>query len=179
MRELGRLSALRGQAQAGLDQIRRARELLDARSGTSKQDPQAHPWKYELALGYELAGRSDDALAIVLPAIELMEQSGADLTLAKLLALKARLLEAKSNSKEAENSFRISIEIARSQNAKSLELQATTSLARLLAKQGRRDEGRAMLSEIYDWFTEGLHTADLKDAKTLLDELAQPPKVDG
>ena len=46
------------------------------------------------------------------------------------------------------------------------------SLARLLAKQGRRDEARAMLGEIYDWFTEGFDTADLKDAKALLDELA-------
>jgi predicted ATPase len=76
-----------------------------------------------------------------------------------------------SNSNEAENSFRTSIEIARRQGAKSPELQATTSLARLLAKQGRRDEGRAMLSEIYGWFTEGFDTADLKDAKALLDQL--------
>ena len=45
------------------------------------------------------------------------------------------------------------------------------SLARLLAKQGHRDEARAMLAEIYDWFTEGFDTADLKDAKALLDEL--------
>ena len=51
------------------------------------------------------------------------------------------------------------------------ELRATTSLARLLAKQGRRDEARAMLAEIYGWFTEGFDTADLKDAKALLDEL--------
>jgi predicted ATPase len=47
------------------------------------------------------------------------------------------------------------------------------SLARLLAKQGRRDEARAMLAEIYGWFTEGLDTADLKDAKALLDELSR------
>ena len=47
-----------------------------------------------------------------------------------------------------------------------------TSLARLLAKRGRRDEARAMLAEIYNWFTEGFDTADLKDAKALLDELA-------
>jgi predicted ATPase len=50
-------------------------------------------------------------------------------------------------------------------------LRASTSLARLLAKQGRRDEARAMLAEIYNWFTEGFDTADLKDAKALLDEL--------
>jgi len=56
--------------------------------------------------------------------------------------------------------------------AKSLELRATTSLARLLASQDRRDEARAMLAEIYNWFTEGFDTADLIDAKTLLHELA-------
>jgi predicted ATPase len=64
------------------------------------------------------------------------------------------------------------IEIAREQSGKSHELRATTSLARLLAKQGRHDEARAILAEIYGWFTEGFDTADLKDAKALLDELA-------
>jgi hypothetical protein len=51
-------------------------------------------------------------------------------------------------------------------------LRATTSLSRLLATQGHRDKGSAMLAEIYNWFTEGFDTADLKDAKSLLDELA-------
>ena len=55
--------------------------------------------------------------------------------------------------------------------SKAFELRATTSLARLLAKQGKRDEARTILSEIYNWFTEGFDTADLKDAKALLDEL--------
>jgi predicted ATPase len=50
-------------------------------------------------------------------------------------------------------------------------LRATIRLARLLGKQGRRDEARSMLAEIYDWFTEGFDTADLKDARALLDEL--------
>jgi hypothetical protein len=62
--------------------------------------------------------------------------------------------------------------IARRQSAKSLELRATTSLARLLDKQGRQDEARRMLGEIYGWFTEGFDTADLKDAKALLDGLS-------
>ena len=76
-----------------------------------------------------------------------------------------------SDGAKAEQCFRTAIEIARRQSAKSVELRATTSLARLLAKQGRRDEARAMLAEIYGWFTEGFDTADLKDAKALLDEL--------
>jgi predicted ATPase len=62
--------------------------------------------------------------------------------------------------------------MARSRSAKSWELRATTSLARLLRDTGRRDEARAMLTGIYNWFTEGFDTADLKDAKALLDELS-------
>jgi predicted ATPase len=63
------------------------------------------------------------------------------------------------------------VAIARKQSSKWWELRATMSLARLLANQSRRDEARAMLAAIYGWFTEGFDTADLKDAKALLDEL--------
>ena len=55
------------------------------------------------------------------------------------------------------------------------ELRATTSLARLLDEQGKRAEARAMLAEIYGWFTEGFDTPDLKDAKALLDQLSEEP----
>jgi len=68
--------------------------------------------------------------------------------------------------------FREAIAMARSMGAKAWELRATMSLARLLDKQGRRDEARTMLADIYNWFTEGFDTADLKDAKALLDQLA-------
>jgi adenylate cyclase len=73
---------------------------------------------------------------------------------------------------EAESCYRRAIEIARRQSAKSLELRATTSLARLLDQQGRQDEARRTLGEIYGWFTEGFGTADLKDAKMLLEDLS-------
>jgi predicted ATPase len=69
--------------------------------------------------------------------------------------------------------FRRAIEIAQKQSAKSLELRAITHLASLLARQGRRDEARTMLAKIYNWFTEGFDTADLKEAKALLDELSR------
>jgi tetratricopeptide (TPR) repeat protein len=75
--------------------------------------------------------------------------------------------------KEAESCFRTAIELARRIGARSTELRATTSLARLLANQGHRDEARALLAEIYGWFTEGFDTADLKDAKLVLEELAR------
>jgi class 3 adenylate cyclase len=71
----------------------------------------------------------------------------------------------------AEEDFRHAIALSQSMSAKLLELRATTSLALLLRDTDRRDEARAMLAEIYNWFTEGFDTADLKDAKALLDEL--------
>jgi predicted ATPase len=88
--------------------------------------------------------------------------------------LKGELLLAHhpSNAAKAEKSFHTAIEIARTQHAKSWELRATTSLARLLAKQRKYDKARTMLAEIYRWFTEGFDTADLKDAKALLEKLA-------
>jgi predicted ATPase len=76
-----------------------------------------------------------------------------------------------SATAEAEKAYRKSIEIANSQSAKWWELRATMSLARLLTKQGRRNEARAMLADIYNWFTEGFDTADLKEAQALLEEL--------
>jgi predicted ATPase len=92
---------------------------------------------------------------------------------AELHRLKGQLLslQTPSNSEEAERWFRTAIEIARAQQAKSWELRATTSLARLLTSQNRRDEARGMLALIYNWFTEGFDTTDLKDAKAMLDEL--------
>ncbi len=74
--------------------------------------------------------------------------------------------------KEAEACFLKAIEIAQRQQAKSLELRATVSLARLWKSQGKRTEARQMLAEIYGWFTEGFDTADLQEAKALLDELS-------
>jgi len=72
----------------------------------------------------------------------------------------------------AEANFNAAIALARSLGAKAWELRANTSLARFLALQGRRDKAHATLAEIYNWFTEGFDTADLKDAKALLDELS-------
>jgi class 3 adenylate cyclase/tetratricopeptide (TPR) repeat protein len=75
----------------------------------------------------------------------------------------------------AERDFMAACSLAAQIGARSLELRATTSLARLLAKQGKRDEARAMLASVYGWFAEGFDTADLKDAKALLEELSNSP----
>jgi predicted ATPase len=76
------------------------------------------------------------------------------------------------NTEEAHKCFERALEIARKQSAKSLELRATMSFVRLMTSQGHRNEARTMLADIYNWFTEGFETADLKDAKALLDELS-------
>ena len=77
-----------------------------------------------------------------------------------------------SRPEAAAADFRDAIAFAQKMSSKMLELRATTSLARLLDQQGHRDDARAMLADIYNWFTEGFDTADLKDAKSLLDELS-------
>jgi adenylate cyclase len=73
------------------------------------------------------------------------------------------------NQAEAESCFHHAITIARSQQAKSFELRAATSLARLWQSQGQREEAQQVLGDIYGWFAEGFDTADLQDAKALLD----------
>jgi predicted ATPase len=76
-----------------------------------------------------------------------------------------------SAAEEAEGLFGQALEIARRQEAKTFELRAATSLARLWQRQGKRDAARALLAPLYAWFTEGFDTRDLIEAKALLDEL--------
>jgi predicted ATPase len=119
-------------------------------------------------------GRLDDGLSALTEALAAADENEIRFYEAETHRLKGELLlkQEDSNAAEAQSCFQRAIEIARKQSAKSWELRATTSLARLLAKQGRREEARAMLAEIYGWFTEGFDTADLKDAKDLLDDLS-------
>ena len=79
--------------------------------------------------------------------------------------------EKRPNSEEAEASFQKALNVARQQEAKSFELRAATSLARLWQRQGKTTEAHELLTPVYNWFTEGFDTADLKDAKALLAEL--------
>jgi len=74
--------------------------------------------------------------------------------------------------RKAKQCFTTALELAREQKAKSDELRAAIPLATLLVQQGRREQAYAMLEKIYNWFTEGFDTADLKEAKALLDELS-------
>jgi predicted ATPase len=84
------------------------------------------------------------------------------------------LLAGAGTVSEAETAMRQGIDVARRQNAKSWELRAATSLARLRRQQGRQQEAIALLAPILGWFTEGFDTADLQAARTLLDELTEP-----
>ena len=88
--------------------------------------------------------------------------------------VKGDLLLAHSASDEvgAEAAFGKALEVARKQSAKRHELRAATCLARLWKKQSRKDEARELLAPVYNWFTEGFDTRDLKEAKALLDEIA-------
>ena len=92
---------------------------------------------------------------------------------AELHRTRGDLLLARSarNINKAESAFLEALEVARGQEAKSLELRAATSLARLWGENKKRAEAHELLAPIYGWFTEGFDTADLKEAKALLDEL--------
>jgi tetratricopeptide (TPR) repeat protein len=127
--------------------------------------------------GYGKVHRVADGLAAVAEGLVVSEKNGDRWFDAELYRVRGELLckqnaHAEPNGKiEPETCFRRALEIAREQEAKWWEMRTTVSLARLLAKQGKRDEARAMLAEIYGWFTEGFDTTDLKDANALLEEL--------
>ena len=128
----------------------------------------------QLVDAYIAAGRFDDAVGTLAEALPAVEAQGERYYEPEIHRLRGELLlkMGPSDVVQAESCFENAIKVARQQDGKSLELRATTSLARLLAWQDRRGEALAMLSEIYNWFTEGFDTADLKDAKALLEELA-------
>jgi tetratricopeptide (TPR) repeat protein len=132
---------------------------------------------YYLALIASALGRSGkpaDGLREIDQSLTLIERTGERICEAEVWRLKGELLllaQPLSDGALAEQSFRTAIEISRKQHAKSWELRATTSLTRLLREQGRIAEARDVLAPVYNWFTEGFDTADLKDAKALLDEL--------
>jgi len=122
--------------------------------------------------------RINDGLCALLEASAVADEHEVRFKDAEIHRMRGKLLLEQdiSNMAEARICFQQAIEVARQQSAKSLELRATISLARLLRDAGSRDEARAMLANIYNWFTEGFDTADLKDAKALLDELSNSPR---
>jgi predicted ATPase len=151
-----------------------------------------------LAEAYGKAGQVEEGLAALAEALAVMDKSGERFYEAELYRLKGELTLQQESQKskgkrqkekietspqplvpntqaavvqEAEECFLKAIEIARKQQAKSFELRATMSLARLWKKQGKKTEARQILAEVYGWFTEGFDTKDLQEAKALLEEL--------
>jgi predicted ATPase len=119
-------------------------------------------------------GRHDDAGRLLADTLAMVNQTGHRLQEAELYRLKGQLLlQTSPDYPGAAACFRRAIEIAQRQKAKWWELRATIGLARLLTEGDRRPEALKLLAEIYNWFTEGFDTADLKDAQALLDELSQ------
>jgi len=117
----------------------------------------------------------EQGLSLLAEAQTVVEANGQGDLLAEAHRLQGELLlrQAIPDATQAEACFQQALTVARRQRAKSWELRAATSLARLLRKQGKIDEARTTLSVTYNWFTEGFDTADLKDAKALLDELRE------
>jgi predicted ATPase/class 3 adenylate cyclase len=165
----GRALAQLGQIEEGLSEMRRWQ--TDAK--TAGSDP-AYFTSVGIAEAHLAAGRPREGLEAVSEGLELVQRTGTRIWEAEMRRLKGELLLIGDQSTvvEAARCFGDAIQVARRQGAKLLELRATMSLARLLTKQGHRDGARTMLAEIYNWFTEGFGTADLKEAKALLDELA-------
>lgn len=119
-------------------------------------------------------GQPEDGVAVVTEALAVIDQTEERYYEAELHRLKGELHIALSVNQqtEAEACFHQALAIARRQQAKSLELRAATSLSRLWQRQGKHDAARQLLAEVYHWFTEGCDTADLREAKTLLEELS-------
>ncbi|MGD9031130.1 MAG: adenylate/guanylate cyclase domain-containing protein [Desulfobacteraceae bacterium] len=127
-----------------------------------------------LAEAYGVVGQPEEGLTVLAEALAIVENTGERSWETELHRCKGALLliQQGQNVGEAEECFRKAIDTARRQQAKSLELRAAMSLSRLWQQQGKQEEAHQLLEEIYNWFTEGFDTADLKEAKVLLEELA-------
>ena len=181
------LSGRWGQGEEGISQIREGLAAWQA-SGSEVWRP------YFLALLAEMQGKVgqvEEGLKVLAEALEVVHKTEECNYEAELYRLKGELLLAQEGKRqkakacpelgrrgkneyvsEAEECFHKAIDITRRQSAKSLELRAATSLARLWQHQGKKEEARELLAPVYNWFTEGFDTADLKDAKALLEELS-------
>jgi predicted ATPase len=120
-----------------------------------------------------MMGQPEAGLTALTEALTLVDTTGERYYAAEIYRLKGVLLfqQHADNQAEAATCFQHAISIAQNQSAKSWELRVATSLARLWHQQGKRQEAHDLLAPVYNWFTEGFDTADLMDAKALLDEL--------
>ena len=162
---LGQARAQLGRATEGVALIRQGIASLDELG--NRQNASSHT--ASLATAQERAGATVEALETVEQALRVNPDNL--VARPEILKIRGELRLKQGQTEAAEVDFREAIAWAQKMGAKAWELRTTMSLARLLAKQGKRDDARATLAEIYGWFTEGFDTADLKDAKALLEEL--------
>jgi predicted ATPase len=159
-----------GSAEEGIAQISQG---LAAWRATGAELYQPY-WLALLAETFGKVGQTEEGLNVLAEALDTVQKNEERYYEAELYRLKGELLLALSaeNQAEAESCFRQAIDVSRQQCAKSLELRSVMSLSRLWQKQGRNEEAREMLTEIYGWFTEGFETRDLIEAKALLEDLS-------
>lgn len=159
-----------GAVDAGIAQMRHGRAAIEA---TGAQLFVTHPVSL-LVKAHAKAGRVEEGLTLLGEALAMIARTGDGAWDAELYRLKGELTLAVSRSghAEAEDLFRQALGIASTRRAKSLELRAAMSWGRLRERQGRKDEARHLLGEVYPWFTEGFETADLKEAEALLLEVS-------
>ncbi|MFI5366449.1 MAG: hypothetical protein ACHQ4J_12585 [Candidatus Binatia bacterium] len=165
----GRARVESGEDEAGLAEMQQAMAELAA-IGSRVTRPLM---LFAFADALRKLGRYDEALDALALGLAQAGRQGEHLYYAELHQLRAEILLDRDGTavEEAEALFHQSLEIARRQEAKTFELRAATSLARLWQRQGKRAAARALLAPLYAWFTEGFDTRDLKDAKALLEEL--------
>jgi predicted ATPase len=157
-----------GEGEAGLAEIQQAMvELAQIGAGSG-----APGLLFFLAEGLRKVGRHDEALGALALGVAQGEGMGQHYYDAELHRLRAEILLDKDADAAPEALFGQALEIARRQEAKTFELRAATSLARLWQRQGKRAAARTLLAPLYAWFTEGFDTQDLIDAKALLEELS-------
>jgi tetratricopeptide (TPR) repeat protein len=161
--------------EGGSGRIEKMREFYNRYTSIDSHPfPDKARWLGLLAVAEGKAGQTDEALAIIDEALSLAEKTKKPQDVCELSVFKGQLLLMKNPDavRKAKQCFRAAIRIARAMHAKADELTAAIQMARMLSRRGRRHEARTMLAEIYNWFTEGFDTANLKDAKALLDELS-------
>jgi predicted ATPase len=161
--------AQQGQAQEGIEQLHQG---LRAYGATGAELGRPH-FLALLAEAHGTMGQSEAGLTVLAEALTHVDTTGERWCEPELYRLRGALLLQQNldNQVEAERCFHQAMVIAQNQQAKSLELRAATSLARLWQQQGKRQEAHDLLAPVYGWFTEGFDTVDLQDAKALLHEL--------
>jgi predicted ATPase len=180
--------AMQGQGEAGIAQMREGIAIWRA---TGAEMARSHHLAL-LAEAYGKVGQNEEGLRVLAEALDFVYKTGERVYEAELYRLYGELLLSRGEREKGrvgeqishsstppfpysspEECFHKAIDVARHQQAKSLELRTVMSLSRLWQRQGKKDEARQMLADIYGWFTEGFDTKDLREAKQLLEELQQ------